>query len=136
LTGGSKLIAAGNSPDLNMIEPCWYHMKLATTEKGPPTNRKEAIRRWIKDWHAIEQQKIQEWILRIIHHVQEVIRLDGDNNYHESKQKFYKAQSVAAKLKKEADATEMDAIAAEAALAADSDEYGDSWFNEEPDSEA
>jgi hypothetical protein len=32
----------GNSPDLNMIEPCWAWMKRATTRKGAPQDRKTA----------------------------------------------------------------------------------------------
>ncbi|KAJ5941766.1 hypothetical protein N7516_001934 [Penicillium verrucosum] len=41
-----RLIWPGNSPDLNMIEPCWFHLKRETTKKGAAKNRKDAIRAW------------------------------------------------------------------------------------------
>ena len=37
-----------NSPDLNMIEPCWAYMKRETTKKGPLTSRTMAERAWMK----------------------------------------------------------------------------------------
>ena len=42
----SRLLWPGNSPDLNMIEPCWAWMKRETTKKGAPKSRAEAIRVW------------------------------------------------------------------------------------------
>jgi hypothetical protein len=40
-----RLLWCGNSPDLNPIEPCWPWMKRATTKKGAPKSRAEAINR-------------------------------------------------------------------------------------------
>ena len=73
----------GNSPDLNMIEPCWPYMKHMTTRKGPLTNRKDAEREWRKCWAELEQGRIQQWIERIIRHVKLVNDLHRDNNYRE-----------------------------------------------------
>ena len=36
-----RLLWPGNSPDLNMIEPCWPWMKRKTTKKGLSTTRAE-----------------------------------------------------------------------------------------------
>jgi siroheme synthase len=42
---------------------------------------------WIKCWKEMPQERIQQWIERIIEHVQEVIRLEGGNKYREGKLK-------------------------------------------------
>jgi hypothetical protein len=78
-----------------MIEPCWYWMKIRVTKKGAPANRREAIKQWVQAWHDLSQQRIQIWIQRIMHHIQEVIRLEGDNNYIESTEKFNRSQMMA-----------------------------------------
>jgi transposase len=79
----ARLFWPGNSPDLNMIEPCWPHMKRRTTRKGPPTNRKDAEKVWRQCWAELEQGRIQRWIERIVRHVRQVNDLYGDNNYRE-----------------------------------------------------
>jgi hypothetical protein len=38
-----RLLWPGNSPDLNMIKPCWMWMKIETTKRGAPSIRKEAV---------------------------------------------------------------------------------------------
>ena len=43
-----RLLWCRNSPDLNMIEPCWPWMKRQTTQKGAPRTRKEAKKAWTK----------------------------------------------------------------------------------------
>jgi transposase len=81
-----KLFWPGNSPDLNMIEPCWAWMKRATTAFGAPQTRKDAERVWKWAWRKMSQERIQAWIERIPRHIQEVIRLEGDNNYREGRE--------------------------------------------------
>ena len=39
-----RLLWTANSPDLNMIEPCWGHLKRITIEKGAPKSREEAAK--------------------------------------------------------------------------------------------
>ena len=43
-----RLPWCGNSPDLNMIEPCWAWMKRQITRKGASRTRKKAEKAWIK----------------------------------------------------------------------------------------
>jgi hypothetical protein len=81
----SYLLWVGNSPDLNMIEPAWPHLKQITTRKGAPTSRSEAEYVWTEAWHKLEQWQIQKWIERIPRHIQQIIELEGDNNYREGK---------------------------------------------------
>ncbi len=76
-----RLIWPGNSPDMNMIEPCWLYMKAQTTKDGPPSTRAEAEERWLNAWNELSQETIQGWIKRIMHHIQEIIRLEGGNEY-------------------------------------------------------
>ena len=79
----ARLTWPGNSPDLNMIKPCWAHMKWRTTKKGAPTLRATAEKAWTQAWKDLEQEKIQSWIERIPRHIQKVIELKGGNKYKE-----------------------------------------------------
>jgi len=55
LAGINQLLWPGNSPDLNMIEPAWPHLKRTTTKRGGPKNRAEAERFWSHAWNELEQ---------------------------------------------------------------------------------
>jgi hypothetical protein len=70
-----------------MIEPCWFWMKRKTTEKGLITSKAKLKEEWIKCWEEMPQERIQAWIERIKIHIQEVIRLDGGNEYKEGRLK-------------------------------------------------
>lgn len=78
-----RLIWCGNSPDLNAIEPCWPWLKRRTTAKGAPTTHAAMEKHWQLYWESLEQWRIQRWIERIPHHIQEIIRLNGGNEYSE-----------------------------------------------------
>lgn len=80
-----RLLWCSNSPDLNMIEPCWFWMKRETTKKGAPKNRKAAMKAWEECWENLPQEKIQAWIERIPDHIEQVIALQGGNNYKEGR---------------------------------------------------
>jgi transposase len=79
------LLWPGNSPDLNMIEPAWAHLKRVTTKKGAPQTRAQAEKAWRSAWDGLEQGRIQAWIERIPRHIQKVIELEGGNEYQEGK---------------------------------------------------
>jgi transposase len=85
----TRLIWPGNSPDLNPIEPAWYWMKRRTTSKGPPTTRKAATETWLHWWRELPQENIQAWIERIPRHIEEIIRLEGGNEYKEGRVKLF-----------------------------------------------
>ncbi len=55
----------GNSPDLNIIEPCWNWMKGETTRKGAPQTRAQADYTWTRALKKLDQSRIQDWIKRI-----------------------------------------------------------------------
>ena len=76
-----RLLWPGNSPDMNMIEPCWPWMKRTTTKKGAPRTRRDAEERWKKAWDDLPQEKIQAWIERIPRHLRIIQFLKGDNKY-------------------------------------------------------
>jgi len=78
-----KLVWCGNSPDLNMIEPCWPFMKKRTCQHRDFEQRGKLLGIWEATWDKIEQERIQHWIERIPRHIQEVIRLEGGNEYQE-----------------------------------------------------
>jgi trehalose-6-phosphate synthase len=82
-----KIFWPGNSPDLNIIERTWFYIKKETIKRGLISNRKKLRVRWEKYWEDILQKKIQEWIEVIPHHVAEVIRLKGGNEYKEGRKK-------------------------------------------------
>ena len=80
-----RLSWCGNSPDLNAIEPCWPWLKRATTKKGAPRNRFDAIQAWKKAWDELPQAKVQAWIERILVYIEKIIELEGGNEYKEGR---------------------------------------------------
>ncbi len=82
-----RLLWPGNSPDLNPIEACWPWMKRYTTKKGAPKSRQEAIKVWEQCWESLSQEQIQAWIERIPWHVEQIIQLEGGNEYKEGRKK-------------------------------------------------
>ena len=77
-----------------MIEPTWFWMKRDTTKRGPITSNTELEKEWIRCWTDMPQTKIQAWIERIMIHIQEVIRLDGGNEYKEGRLKGQEKKRV------------------------------------------
>ena len=51
-------------------------------------NLKEIERRWYRGWKDIPQKQIQIWIEGIVSNIQEVIRLEGGNEYKEGRKAF------------------------------------------------
>jgi len=92
LFGTPRLVWPGNSPDLNAIEPAWPWMKITTTIRGAPTARKEMEKAWHRAWKDLPQDKIRAWIERIPIHIQEIIRLEGGNEYPEGRKAFKRDQ--------------------------------------------
>jgi len=80
-----RMIWAPNSPDLSAIEPPWFYMKRETTKHGAASSKKQMKEDWVQCWEEIPQEKIQAWVERIPINIQEVIRLEGGNEYQESK---------------------------------------------------
>mgnify|MGYP001068972749 CR=1 FL=1 len=62
-------------------------MKKYTTKKGAPKSRAEAIKAWHQAWEDLPQERIQEWIERLPRHIEEIIRLEGGNEYREGRYK-------------------------------------------------
>lgn len=85
IAGVNRLLWPGNSPDLNAIEPCWPWMKRYTTKKGAPKSRTEAVKVWGQAQNDLPQERIQQWIDRIPRHIEEIIRLEGGNEYEEGR---------------------------------------------------
>jgi hypothetical protein len=92
----ARLVWCPNSPDLNMIEQCWPYLKRQTTKKGAPKSKLEAEAVWKQAWEDLEQSRIQAWIERILFHIQEVIRLEGGNEYKEGRPKERRRDVVSA----------------------------------------
>jgi hypothetical protein len=75
-------------------------MKKTTTNRGAPQLRRKMEKSWYKAWNDLPQTSIQAWIERIPHHIQEIIRLKGGNEYQEGRRhkKDYKGLRVKGKL--------------------------------------
>ena len=91
--GVQRLSWPGNSPDLNAIEPCWPWMKKTTTSRGAPQSRPAMEKAWIKAWEDLPQTQIQAWIECIPRHIQEIIHLEGGNEYPEGRKAFKRDQA-------------------------------------------
>ncbi len=75
-----------NSPDLNAIEPCWWWMKRQTARKGAPRSRIAMTKARTTCWkQELIQERIQKWIRRILRHIQQIIEVEGGNDYREGK---------------------------------------------------
>lgn len=85
LHGIERLLWPGNSPDLNAIEPAWFWLKRRTTLLGAPGDRATARKAWLKAWKELPQDRIRAWIERIPFHIEEIIRLEGGNEYKEGR---------------------------------------------------
>lgn len=84
--GVFNLFWPGNSPDLNMIEPCWPWMKRQKTRQGASSTQELLEKAWINCWdNKLSMKCIQTWIEQIPWHIQEVIRLKKGNKYWEGR---------------------------------------------------
>jgi len=84
---------AGNSPDLNAIEPVWFDLKRITTKKGAPETRKAAEEAWLTAWEEYPQERLQNFVDRIRIHIDKVIELEGGNEYIEGLQTRQRARN-------------------------------------------
>ena len=80
-----RMLWPPNSPDLNAIEPPWFWMKRETTKHGAASAVSQMKEDQIECWDDMAQERIQRWIERIPIHIEEVIRLEGGNEYKEGR---------------------------------------------------
>ena len=80
-----RLLWPGNSPDLNAIEKAWPWLKKKTTFHGVPRTKRALEQAWKGAWRDLPQSEIQKWIEGIVRNIQEVIRLEGGNEYQEGR---------------------------------------------------
>ena len=62
-------------------------MKRQATKHGAITSRAQLKEAWIKCWKEMLQEKIHAWVEKIMVHIQEVIKLEGGNEYQEDRLK-------------------------------------------------
>ena len=74
---------AGNSPDLNMIEPAWPWMKRGAGHYEGFESKKESPQIWQNLWDTMPQERIRRWIERLPRHIRRIIDLEGGNEYKE-----------------------------------------------------
>jgi len=77
-----------NSPNLNVIEPCWSHIKHHTTQKGALKCWLIVVKHWQRKWKELLQAQIHQWIECISLHIQQIIELKKGNEYAEEKKYF------------------------------------------------
>ncbi len=80
-----RLLWPENSPDLNMIEPCWPWMKRETCKNGSTKTREEMVKRWKEVWKIFPQSKLQDFVARIPRHLCIIRFLKGANKYREGR---------------------------------------------------
>lgn len=85
-TAINRLLWCPNSPDLNAIKPAQPQIKRRTTRKGALKTRPEAHTIQRTAQQDLPQERIQQWIERIPRRIQEIIRLEGGNEYREGRE--------------------------------------------------
>jgi len=68
-------------------------MKKTTTACDAPTTRAAMEKAWIEAWSNLPQSEIQAWIKQIPRHIQEIIRLEGGNEYIKDRKAFKRDQA-------------------------------------------
>jgi len=125
-----RLLWPSNSPDLNMIEPAWPHLKRVTTCRGAPRKSKTMKSKWIKAWDCLDMDRIRKWIERIPRHIEEVIRLEGSNEYKEGRTgqetRSWKGMRVKGQLSR---CVDLEGLPVE-------DDEGEEWHLEDSEEEA
>jgi hypothetical protein len=53
-----RMLWPANSLDLNMIEPCWFYIKVETIKKGAIYLDEDLRAAWIKCWEELPQWRI------------------------------------------------------------------------------
>jgi len=48
-----RMLWPANSPNLNMIKPCWFYMKVETIKKGAIYLDEELRAAWVKCWEEL-----------------------------------------------------------------------------------
>ena len=79
------MIWPANSPDLNTIEKAWPWLKQSTTIRGCPPSKAKLTKVWEQHWKDLPQEQIRKWVEAIPRHIQEIIRLEGGNEYKEGR---------------------------------------------------
>lgn len=84
-SGLQRLGWAGNSPDLNQIEPAWSYLKRESQNHKNWEHKKSLPKIWERCWSDLPQERIQAWIDRMPRHIKLVTELAGGNNYREGR---------------------------------------------------
>ena len=84
IEGLNRLPWPANSPDFNMIESTWYHLKRKVPTVGfPATDIESTKQAWIKLWDELSQDCIRKWVERMPYILRRCKDSGGDNNYHD-----------------------------------------------------
>jgi hypothetical protein len=76
-----KTMWPGNSSDLNIIKPAWFHLKKVTTREKELSSCAEAERAWKKAWNELEQECIDTWCMKIRERIEKLGDLKKGNEY-------------------------------------------------------
>ena len=72
-----------NSPDLNQIEPCWYHLKRKVSKRPySPTTKQGTIEAWEDEWQNLDMEKVGQWCGKLCERMERVKDQEGDNKFH------------------------------------------------------
>jgi transposase len=84
-SGLVRLPWPGNSPDLNMIEPAWPKLKRDSQKRDNWEYKSHLPDIWRACWNDLDQDQIRSWIDRIPRHIEQIIKLEGGNDYREGR---------------------------------------------------
>lgn len=83
IEGLHRISWPANSPDLNMIEQAWYHLKRKAGSTPFITSTIQSTKSaWTQAWENLEQERIAKWVGRIRPNMQKCRQQGGDNKFH------------------------------------------------------
>ncbi len=93
-----KMFWAGNSPQHNMIKPVWGDVKREMAKGGSIHKKEEPVKGWERAQNFMRQKMLRARVHHIRHHLVEIVRHEGGNQYLEGNKRFLSEDNIPLQL--------------------------------------